>query len=357
MRNYENHSKELPERQGNMSEPGGFYPDLTGRDLLNHLFSDVPAGVFIEITYILPRGLEHVGPSPITDSYALWQQPLDWDRIMTMNEKGYGVYYSLTTKTKRTPRGKRSRELDAVYCSALWVDVDLQANKYADKDAIHAKLSYFRPCPTALVDSGGGLHALWRIHPVEVTRDSLPGIKATLRGLALDADADTSVGELARVFRLPGTVNTKPERNGATCDVLDILPWTYDLSEFHPYRVLGTPNERPINREFTAHKPADTPGYVAWYLDSPHAQGERNNSLNWAAYKMHSDGYSQAEAESLLLPRALADGLSDKEALRTIASAFSAQRGAPSYVGKGDRLRMAAGDVARRVMRRIGGES
>jgi len=192
------------------------------------------------------------------------------------------------------------------------------------------------------------VHALWAIYPVPVTPTTLPILKATLRGLAKAVRGDTSVAELARVLRLPGTVNTKPNRNGARCEVIDILPHVTRLEDYAMYRTAADVKPPALQRNFAPHKPADLPQYVAWYLDNAHAQGQRNNTLNWTAYKMHSDGYNQTEAEAILLPRALADGLDEDEALRTIASAFRAEPGEPSRLSASLKRRMRAGDVFRR---------
>lgn len=347
MRNYENHSRDVSGRQGFSYMADKF----SAVDLLNHIFSDVPAGVYVELTYILPPALAGMGPSPVSESYKLGADRLDWDRIATMNDKGYGVYYGLCAKQRPTPKGRRSSERDAAWCSCLWVDVDLQDGIFTSLDAIHDHLAFMRPVPTAIVSSGGGLHGLWKIAPVKVTPDSLPRLKQTLRGLALAARGDTSVAELARVFRLPDTVNTKPQRDGALCEVWDVWPPAgYTLASFAHHYTVARPETRPLDRTFTPHCPDDLPAYVRWYVDQPHQQGQRNDSLNWTAYKMHSDGYSQQDAERLLVPRALADGLDENEALRTIHSAFTADRGAPSYISKAQRIRMAAGDVARRVL-------
>lgn len=330
---------------------GTFYQDFTRIDLLNLIFSGVPVGAYFELTYILPPELAEIGPSPITESYQLGGKMPDWDRVDEMNARGYGVYYALTPKRQPVQRGHRSREANAAWCTVLWTDVDIKDGHYTDKDAAHDALAYMRPVPTALVDSGGGIHALWRIQPVQVTKTTLPRLKQTLRGLAISARGDTSVAELARVFRLPDTINTKPERKGARCEVLDIQPIPpYSLAQFGDYHNLAQPQTHDLRREFKAHKPEGTPAYITWYLDTAHPEGERNNRLNWTAHKMHSDGFTQREAEVLLIHRALADGLSEKEAARTIQSAFNATRGVPSYVSKAVQLRMKAGGVIRRVM-------
>ena len=316
---------------------------------LNYLFGLIDQPTFIEFTYILPPGLEADGPRIVTHSYRLWDQRPDWYEVERMNERGYGVYYGVTPKRRRLGRGQRSDERNTALCNALWVDVDFDDGVYATlEDACDGIARAIHVPAGALVASGGGVHALWVIEPVPVTPATLPTIKATLRGLAKAVRGDTSVAELARVLRLPGTVNTKPNRNGARCEVIDILPHVTRLEDYAMYRDVEA-KPPALDRTFAPHKPADLPQYVAWYLDAAHAEGNRNNTLNWTAYKMHSDAYTQQEAEAILLPRALADGLDETEARRTIASAFRAERGAPSRLSDTMKRRMRAGDVIRRL--------
>ncbi len=69
--------------------------------------------------------------------------------------------------------------------------------------------------------------------------------------------------------------------------------------------------ERPLAKR--------TAGYIAH--GAP--EGQRKEELLAAACQCRDAGHSQAESESLLLPRAMRDGLPEQEARRTIASAYS----------------------------------
>lgn len=321
MRNYWNHNKEFPERQG----------IGMAKDLLNHIFTDVPGGTYIELTYILPPELSGAGPSPITESYALYRDIPDWTHVAEMNARGYGVYYALTPKRQRVTRGRRSREQDAAWCSALWVDVDLDDGNYTDKDDAHAMLCYMRPVPTAIVDSGGGLHGLWRIHPVEVTKATLPKIKGTLRGLAQMTAADPHVAELARIFRLPGTINTKPKRDGAQCMVMDIMSLTYTLDDFAAYAIDERPRPQArITQALPDGLQIPLPRWVLSYLESGAPVGERNNRLFAAAVEYRVNGYAQHDAYRDLGHRAALDGLHEDEIARTIDSAWRSDLGSPN---------------------------
>lgn len=327
---------------------------ITVQDYLNHLFYGLPGTHYFELTFIAPPGVKVNGPHIVTKSYRIGAESPDWEQVHAMNHQGYGVYYSLTPKKQRMPAHRRSNEDNTSCCQALWVDIDLQDGQYPDKDAAYAALCDH--IPSCIVDSGGGLHGIWRLEPVEVNATTLPQLKRTLRGLALALKADVHVAELARVFRLPGTINTKPERNGARCEVLSFIPGQFAYDDyFDQYTALAAPIVT-VDREFARHKPENEPGYLGWYLDQAFTTGQRNNALNWTAHKMYSDGYNESDGLALLLPKALADGLEENAVRKTIHSAFTGKRSMPSYVGKRDRLRMAAGDAIRRVLGQTDGE-
>lgn len=311
------------------------FKDRTATDLLNHIYSGVPHGTWFELTYILPPEYAGRGPSPLTESYRLGYDGLDWEHIQNMNDNGYSVYYSLTAKSRRTRT--RASEKDAAWCSVLWADVDLHDGHFLDLDAAHAHLCLMRPAPTAMVFTGGGWHALWRITPVQVDDTTLPRIKQTLRGLALASKGDRHVAELARIFRLPDTINTKPQRNGALCFCDDVFTTLeYELDDFASHYHAGAMNTRPSTmRPLPDGVQLSLPRWCQDYLAHGAPQGERNNRLFAAAVEYKSNGYSRGEAERDLVSRAMADGLNESEAMRTIDSAWRSSLGSlnvPSHL-------------------------
>jgi putative DNA primase/helicase len=103
-----------------------------------------------------------------------------------------------------------------VSCFFLDCDVGTRADKFALKtDAIAAikRLEIdFLPC-TAIVDSGGGYHAYWRL-PTPIAAQKWLSIaqrlKKALQAAGVGADP-TVTADLARVLRVPGTVNRKTD--------------------------------------------------------------------------------------------------------------------------------------------------
>lgn len=303
---------------------------LSAIDFLDQHFAGVPNGAWFELTFILPPALSERGPSPITWSYPLGKQTPDWNKVARMNEHGYGVYYSLTAKHRKT--STRSSEKNAAWCSALWVDIDLDAGYFTDLEQAYEAIDTVMQPATCIIASGGGLHALWRIRPVKVDQQTAPQIKTILRNLALKVHGDTAVAELARVFRLPDTINTKPARDGARCEVLDVLPGEYQLDAFQEYA--EQPERIPAPRvsiPLPSGAQTTLPRWVLDYLSTGAHEGERNRRLFAAAIAYRDNGYTFGDAARDCGARAAADGLDEREIERTLRSAWDTPlRGTPN---------------------------
>jgi hypothetical protein len=284
---------------------------------LNCLFTGTRG--FFELTLIHPT--RDKGRNIQSSAYALGRDKIDWARVEAMNRAGWGVYYGTTTSRRRPAAGHRRTEQDAYIIPCLWSEFDLKSGDFADLDTLIGHVRSFDFPPSFLIASGGGIHAIWWIAPVEITSSNRAAIKETLRGLAIHLHADTAATDLARVLRLPGTINTKPERHGARCQIIDALECQYQLADFADYRAYARPVRRDPVTPATA-PPDRLPHYLRWFLTTAPPTGQRNARLNWTAWKMRIDGFSLIDAEAYLLPRALACGLSEREALATIRSPY-----------------------------------
>jgi len=111
--------------------------------------------------------------------------------------------------------GKTRHADNAVAVPAVWADLDPPAELAGDpldewRHAAELRLATFTPAPSVIVFSGRGLHAYWIFNTGVLldkpqVRDLVVGVNRALAD-ALDGDA---VGDLARLMRLPGTVNPK----------------------------------------------------------------------------------------------------------------------------------------------------
>ena len=309
---------------------------MTTEEFLHALFDGIPDGA-IELWCSAPKGVDlkprnHVlwKPLPLPDSFSI-----AGSRIEQLNSAGYGVSFGccvrraakgpeerIDPKTQkpfilRHPRGS---EADALYLTALWIDIDQQDGGTQDN------LKAIRQPPTITVSSGGGWHCYWCLdEPKPITDENRDAIKRTLRGLAKKSRTDVHVAELSRALRLPGTINTKPERNGARCEVIEAdLERRYSFDEMESYAFYAGPREPdyPISRKIPLEASNPLPKWIEGYLSSGAPQGERNHTLYRAARTYAEHGIPFYQAEQDLGARAAADGLTGSEIRTAINSGY-----------------------------------
>lgn len=244
-------------------------------------------------------------------------------RLQALNEAGYHIYFRVAISDK-----KRSRKQDINYATALWFDID--ASDSTDFLELHG----FEP--HMLVRSGSGYHGYYLLdEPLDVQANRKT-MERALSGIARCFGGDGKVKDVTRILRLPGFYNVKPKYGDTPprCEIvyLDIEPTStgmhfppYRFDElydaFAPYAEVEKPQ---VKRELPAITySGQIDAYVQKYLDTPIPEGERNSWLFNTALHCNGLGMSQMEAESLLMSKALSDGLAQHEAGNTIRSAYA----------------------------------
>ena len=237
-------------------------------------------------------------------------------------ESGYGLYFAPCLRGD-----KQGKAEAAALLPALWVDLDCDDDS-ARRAAAMTKLRVFDLPPSAIIDSGGGLHAYWLLsEPATLDESSRKQAAGILRGLfsALGGDPQY-VKSVASVMRLIGSVNTKPERGGVIVTLVELHPdRRYPLSDFAwlesqpQVERIGSLNVMTLNGNGQHALPKRTEDYLV----SGATEGSRNTELFQAACQLRDAGHSQSDAEAQLVPRYVADGCSEREALATIRSAYS----------------------------------
>lgn len=150
------------------------------------------------------------------------------------DEAGRGMYYGVCTRQSHKGRGRRE---DVREAPAVWLDIDTYQIGIEKQEAISALLECTMP-PSAIIDSGGGIQALWKLtEPEDVSVTDGRGERDVLdavRGLVAVFAGDSKVIDLARVLRLPGTINAKHgepvtasllHQSDADYELSDILEW------------------------------------------------------------------------------------------------------------------------------------
>jgi P4 family phage/plasmid primase-like protien len=125
---------------------------------------------------------------------------LKWDR------PARAVYYGVNTIK---PTARRRCKENVAEINGLHADVDFKGIIETPTEARRALRQLMHP-PTTVNFTGHGLHALWLFkEAIAATPESIADIEALLRLLADHVGADSAAAEVARLFRLPGTHNSK----------------------------------------------------------------------------------------------------------------------------------------------------
>jgi hypothetical protein len=87
----------------------------------------------------------------------------------------------------------------------FFADLDFKNYENGEEEA-RSRLKAFEPYPSFVVYSGNGFHAYWFLDRIIEPSQK---VEAILRGIAKHLRGDASAAELARILRIPGTVNYK----------------------------------------------------------------------------------------------------------------------------------------------------
>jgi hypothetical protein len=251
------------------------------------------------------------------------------------------VYYGVHPCTENRGSGGRSTVETIAAINCLFADFD---NKHFDDDkaAALAHIHQIEPPPSAIIDSGGGYHCYWLL----TTPWQLDTEAERKRAKALQArwvayvGSDGGAKDLARVLRVPGTLNHKynPPRPVnfvyANLDTVYVLMALADLANQLPLEaaVVPTPStpldDAERRRNYAAKALADELARVATANN-----GTRNSTLNAAAFSLGqlvAAGVLEVAAiGAALLSAATAAGLPQREAEQTIASGLKAGQRSP----------------------------
>lgn len=281
-----------------------------------------------------------------------------------------GVFFRVTflPAKKVDARGKAN---DAHALAFFWADLDYRGPAHKSDtlppDADSAlELIAELPRPSLLVHSGHGLYPIWRFaQPVYLTTDEYKaeakarsrGWQAVIKGAAARRGwSYTAVGDLARVLRLPGSVNRKLDPithqplPPVLCRVIEpsgeVITWDSveeiltEIEERHPQyfarlEVPVTPEGEPISDgsgETTFYGRGALNGELEKLSAAP--QGDRNNQLNHSAFRVFQlDGHVNfAEAYSALFAKGEEIGLGPAEIRATLRSAMDAGQRHPRAV-------------------------
>lgn len=255
-----------------------------------------------------------------------------------------GIYSRVTTvKGRPQKEGSRGFAADSRSFIALWTDIDFGATGHAAKgvlppDAATAQMIYDEsglPEASIIVHSGGGLYHITKLaEPVDVTDSEIrmringlsrrwqQKVKATAEGMGYSYG--TGVSDLARVLRIPGTLNAKEWSNKRRA-LFKSSGLRYTLDELEAACPVP-PKPARRTTELTGEPAKDARARFEHHLAEMRATTfERNNALNRLAFMsfqyVGAGQLDQTEVEQRFAEAGLDAGLDEGEVRATVNSA------------------------------------
>lgn len=149
-----------------------------------------------------------------------------WADIQKHNKSGYNVYF-LPNHPSDYEKGTRPIDgTDIDTFEWVFVDMDLKDKTYASKEEFLEALGSTGVAPNKIVDSGGGVHAYWKVDNLDVM--SYLRFQRRLSKLYSTDEATSSIFQL---MRLPGTLNTKRQDSQIPCTLIYDDPSTSYTAE------------------------------------------------------------------------------------------------------------------------------
>jgi putative DNA primase/helicase len=222
-----------------------------------------------------------------------------------------------------------------------------------------ATVEALTPAPNAIVFSGGGWHCYWLLGETFFlnTEADRARAKALQKRWVAFTGGDPDARDLARVLRVPGTFNGKPERKDANgnaprvefvrCDLAPPLFYTLDELEAAMPAPVATPKIAAPPAPPAAHTNGNGDGRRAAYLRgaiddelqrlAKTGAGGRNDATNRAAFALAQLAAGNPELNALTLQQdligvAVGIGLSAGEAEKAVGSGWAAGEKEPRGV-------------------------
>ncbi len=154
-------------------------------------------------------------------------------KLLETNQLGWGAYFAVGLRKHGLSRYQRGAESDILALPAVFVDVDNAG------EATFHRLHTLQPQPSCITFTGGGYHAYWwldePLSDMKLARNILRELQRMAGGDALS---------VVNSLRLPGSRNTKPQRDRALCHVLERHNRYYPTTAFE-HLLMRPTNKRP----------------------------------------------------------------------------------------------------------------
>jgi len=162
---------------------------------------------------------------------------------------GIDVYFGVNPRV-----GKRGKKENVHYVTAFHAEVDYGTDGHKKKsdyetydEAIKA-ITNFKPQPTLINLSGGGLHCYWVLSaPVKTDEIGVKELESINKYFLNQLGGDKGTHNLDRVLRIPGTYNFKLADNPRKVRVVQKDGPVYDIDDFKDFINIEDPKRKDTN--------------------------------------------------------------------------------------------------------------
>ncbi|MDO4200400.1 MAG: DUF927 domain-containing protein [Clostridia bacterium] len=180
----------------------------------------------------------------------LWFKMSEIEKALLLASK-YGTktntFFGVGLRKKVLKNGFRGSERDILCITTLYVDIDVKSEAHAQTslpssvDEATDFLHGLKIKPSIIVNSGNGIHGYWLLDKPFIieTEEDRKHISSIFKGFGRYVNSEAkkrgwkidSVYDLARILRVPGTINHKLG-TGAKCEVVESNGDRHSISDF-----------------------------------------------------------------------------------------------------------------------------
>lgn len=189
-----------------------------------------------------------IGKLGVKERHFIAVEDVNEQLIATLIEQGkqeqLNVYFGVATR-----KHKSGKEEDVSHVPGLWLDID---PKHATYDEAMQVVTQLPTPPTAIISSGNGIHAYFKFNkPFFVnSMEDLQLIKELSKKLHVYTNADHTA-DLARLLRVPNSLNVKNLEDAKLCSLVEFTGATYSIDSFSYLKDVQLPGMEKVVEEVT----------------------------------------------------------------------------------------------------------
>jgi len=149
------------------------------------------------------------------------------EELFQKNNQGYNCYYFLNIPSQYDNTDQDIHSSDINVFDFLCVDMDLKEGIHESKESFVSLIHSFSLKPSAIIDSGNGIHVYWRV----VDLDAMSYLRLQRR-LIRKFRTDKAISKIYQLMRVPGTLNVKEKNNYKLCKSIENNDVSYTSEDF-----------------------------------------------------------------------------------------------------------------------------